>query len=51
MDLTGIDLSYDLMTATYKSTGVKPDCYDMIEQMIKEGRLGRKSGHGFYDYV
>ena len=51
MDLTGIDLSYDLMTATYKSTGVKPDCYDMIEQMVKEGRLGRKSGHGFYDYA
>lgn len=51
MDLTGIDLSYDLMNATYKSTGVKPDCYDMIEQMVKEGRLGRKSGHGFYDYA
>lgn len=51
MDLTGIDLSYDLMTATYKSTGQKPDCYDLIEQMVKEGKLGRKSGHGFYDYV
>lgn len=51
MDLTGIDLSYDLMNATYKSTGVKPDCYDLIEGMVREGKLGRKSGHGFYDYV
>lgn len=51
MDLTGIDLSYDLMKAMYKSSGVKPDCYDLIESMVKEGKLGRKSGHGFYDYV
>ena len=51
MDLTGIDLSYDLMKAMYKSSGTKPDCYDLIESMVKEGKLGRKSGHGFYDYV
>lgn len=50
MDLTGIDLSYDLMKAMYEKEHVKPDCYDLIESMVKEGRLGRKSGHGFYDY-
>ncbi len=50
MDLTGIDLSYDLMKAQYEKDGVKPDCYDLIEQMVKENKLGRKTGHGFYDY-
>ena len=50
-DLTGIDLSYDMMTAKYKATGEKPEMYDIYEQMVKEGRLGRKVGKGFYDYT
>ena len=49
-DLTGIDLSYTLMKSRYEQTGVKPDMYDVYEQMVKENRLGRKTGHGFYDY-
>jgi len=49
-DLTGIDLSYTLMKSRYEQTGVKPDMYDIYEQMVKENRLGRKTGHGFYDY-
>jgi len=50
-DLTGLDLTLDVMKRRYKETGIKPDMYDVYEQMVKEGRLGRKSGRGFYDYT
>ena len=49
-DLTGLDLTFTIMKARYEETGVKPDMYDMYEQMVKENRLGRKTGHGWYDY-
>lgn len=49
-DLTGIDLAFDVMKRRYAETGVKPAGYDLYEKMVKEGRLGRKSGKGFYDY-
>ena len=50
MDLTGVDLTYDVMRPAVEAGGPKPDCYDLIESMVKAGRLGRKSGKGFYDY-
>lgn len=49
-DFTGLDLTLDTMKETYAKTGIKPDCYDVVEKMVSDGRLGRKSGHGFYDY-
>lgn len=49
-DLTGLDLTYTILKARYQETGVKPDMYDLYEQMVKENRLGRKTGHGWYDY-
>ena len=49
-DLTGLDLSFTIMKEKYEATGVKPDMYDLYEQMVKENRLGRKTGHGWYDY-
>lgn len=49
-DLTGIDLTYTMLKTRYEKTGQKPDMYDVYEQMVKENKLGRKTGHGFYDY-
>ena len=49
-DLTGVNLSFDMMQAKYKETGVKPDMYDIYEDLVKRGRIGKSVGHGFYDY-
>jgi len=49
-DLTGVDLTLDIMNERYKETGVKPNCYDLYEEMVKKGHLGRKTGKGFYEY-
>lgn len=44
-DLTGIDVGYNLM----KEAGLPIP--PVIEQAVKEGRLGRKTGRGFYNYA
>ena len=49
-DLTGIDLSYDMMKATYDRTGQKPIGFDQIKELYDKGWYGKKSGRGFYDY-
>jgi 3-hydroxybutyryl-CoA dehydrogenase len=51
VDLVGVDIHIHAAEAMYEATGderAKPP--DRLRQMAAEGRLGRKSGHGFYDY-
>jgi len=50
-DLVGIDVLYAIMGAVHGATGVSNfrPCA-LLKRMIDEGRLGRKSGQGFFKY-
>ena len=50
-DLIGLDVCHDILQVLY--TDLANDKYlpcPLLKQMILEGRLGRKTGHGFYQY-
>lgn len=49
-DMNGLDVRYNVLKRRYEETGVKSYGYDMIEKLYNEGRLGKKTKHGFYDY-
>lgn len=52
MDLIGNDVNYAVSCSVYEQLG-KPDRLmpsSIQEQKVKEGRLGKKSGEGYYKY-
>ena len=49
-DMNGLDVRYNVLKRRYEETGVKSEGFEMIEKLYKEGRYGKKTKHGFYDY-
>jgi 3-hydroxybutyryl-CoA dehydrogenase len=51
-DFSGLDVFYGIMLRRYQETGDeawKPP--SLLEDKVKSGELGRKTGRGFYDYL
>lgn len=50
-DFSGVDIMHNAMLQRFKETGDPADQPPaFLTEMVKEGKLGRKSGQGFYDY-
>lgn len=51
LDQIGIDVSYNVRAEHFKETGLESDRPShFLEEKVKEGKLGRKTGEGFYRY-
>ncbi len=51
MDVAGVDVTYLARLDEYQETGneaAKPN--EILERLYRDGRWGKKVGHGFYDY-
>jgi 3-hydroxybutyryl-CoA dehydrogenase len=51
-DLIGLDVCLDILEVLHKGLG--DDKYrpcPLLRRYVAAGRLGKKSGHGFYDYA
>ena len=51
MDMVGLDVIDFIAQATFADTGAAEDTPNKrVAALVAEGKLGRKSGAGFYDY-
>jgi len=50
IDLVGLDTRLHILEYLHKSLGEKFRPAPLLVQYVKAGRLGRKSGHGVYEY-
>ena len=49
-DFIGIDTCLEILDVLRAGLGEKFDACPLLKKMVAAGRLGRKSGEGFYDY-
>jgi 3-hydroxybutyryl-CoA dehydrogenase len=52
MDLVGIDVNFEVAKSFWEQSFGEPrwQPHPIQQRMVSAGRLGRKSGHGYYDY-
>ncbi|MGB6876679.1 MAG: 3-hydroxyacyl-CoA dehydrogenase NAD-binding domain-containing protein [Candidatus Acidiferrales bacterium] len=50
VDLVGLDVRLSILQHLHRTLGEKYRPCPLLEQYVKAGRLGRKSGRGVYDY-
>ena len=50
VDLVGLDVRLRILEYLHSSLGEKYRPNDLLKKLVAEGRLGRKTGRGVYDY-
>jgi 3-hydroxybutyryl-CoA dehydrogenase len=51
LDLVGLDVRLRILEYLHATLGEKYRPNDLLKKLVAEGRLGRKSGRGVYDYT
>lgn len=51
VDLVGLDTRLHILEYLHRTLGEKYRPAPLLAKYVKEGRLGRKAGHGVYDYT
>ncbi len=51
LDTVGLDIAFEVARILHRSFGPRMAPAPLLEALVKAGRWGIKSGHGFYDYV
>merc|ERR1712169_111308 len=49
-DLAGLDISYNARRNLPPELRGKPETYAVADELVEQGRLGQKSGQGYYNY-